>query len=312
MILFGSGGFAVPSFRAVTADPRFEIVAVVTAPPRAAGRSGALSPTPVDAWATGAAVRVEHVAKLRDDAEVARISAIGAEGALVADFGQIIPAALLRHYRRGMVNLHPSLLPRHRGASPIPATILAGDRETGVSTIVMDEGVDTGPIISRQHLRIRSDATAVDLEFELAELAAAGIADTMASWLQADTSGTTQDEAKATQTRRLTRADGRVGRQTSCEMAQRMWRAFQPWPGIWIEIPGVVDRLILSSISPADRGVLVDPGELAVRGDALLLGLVGGAIRLERVTPAGGKSMSGGEFARGRQRDLAAHGRIGE
>jgi methionyl-tRNA formyltransferase len=172
LILFGSGGFAVPSFRAIAADPRFTILAVVTAPPRAAGRSGALSPTPVNSWATDAGLRVEHVAKVRDVAEAARIQSIGADGALLADFGQIIPKALLDHYPRGIVNLHPSLLPRHRGASPIPATILSGDRETGVSTIVMDEGVDTGPIIAAQHLRTRPAVTAAELEVELAELAA--------------------------------------------------------------------------------------------------------------------------------------------
>jgi methionyl-tRNA formyltransferase len=112
-------------------------------------------PTPVDTWARGAGLRVVHVAKVRDAAQIQMIKSIGAEAALLADFGQIIPAALLDHYPRGIVNLHPSLLPRHRGASPIPATILAGDRETGVSTIVMDQGVDTGPIITVQHLRTR-------------------------------------------------------------------------------------------------------------------------------------------------------------
>jgi methionyl-tRNA formyltransferase len=312
LILFGSGGFAVPSFRAVAADPRFEILAVVTAPPRAAGRSGALTPTPVDTWASGAGLRVEHVAKVRDAAEIARIKAFGADGALLADFGQIIPAELLDHYRRGIVNLHPSLLPRHRGASPIPATILAGDRETGVSTIVMDQGVDTGPIIAVQHLRTRPAVTAAELEVELAELAALGIADTLATWLQGSEAAVPQRLDGATQTRRLARADGRVGAQTSYELVLRMWRAYQPWPGLWVEIPGVADRLILSSISAVEGGASLAAGTLELRDDALLLGLAGGTVRLDRVTPAGGKSMTGEEFARGRQGELAAHGRIAE
>lgn len=312
LILFGSGGFAVPSFRAIAADPRFSILAVVTAPPRAAGRSGALLPTPVDSWATAAGLRVEHVAKVRDAAEIARIQAIDAEGALLADFGQIIPAALLGHYLRGIVNLHPSLLPRHRGASPIPATILAGDRETGVSTIVMDQGVDTGPIIAVQHLRPRPEVTAAELETELAELAAVGVADTVATWLQGSGAALPQGIEGATQTARLSRADGRVTARTSAEVALRMWRAYQPWPGVWVEIPGVVDRLILLSISAVEGDSSLAAGALELRDDALLLGLVGGALRLDRVTPAGGKSMTGGEFARGRQGELAAHGRIAE
>jgi len=312
LILFGSGAFAVPSFRTVAADARFEILAVVTAPPRAAGRSGALSPTPVDVWARGAGVRVEHVARVRDAAEIARIKALGAEGALLADFGQIIPAELLDHYRRGIVNLHPSLLPRHRGASPIPATILAGDRETGVSTIVMDEGVDTGPVIAVQHLRPRPGVTAPELEAELAELAAVGVADTLARWLQGSEAALPQADVGATQTRRLSRADGRVGSQTSCEAALRMWRAYQPWPGVWVEIPGLVDRLILESVGLGGDGRPVPPGELLLRDGVLLLGLTGGNIQLDRVIPAGGRSMTGEEFARGRQGELAAHGRIAE
>ena len=312
MILFGSGGFAVPSFRALASDPRFDIAAVVTAPPRAAGRSGALTPTPVDTWASGAGFRVVHAAKVRDAAEIERITSIGAEGALLADFGQIIPTELLDHYPRGIVNLHPSLLPRHRGASPIPATILAGDRETGVSTIVMDQGVDTGPIIAVQHLRTRPAVTAAELEAELAELSAVGVADTLATWLQGSEAAAPQGVVGATQTKRLARADGRIGAQTSWELAQRMWRAYQPWPGVWVEIPGVVDRLILSSISAVEGDASLAAGTLDLRDDALLLGLAGGTVRLDRVTPAGGKSMTGGEFARGRQGELAAHGRISE
>jgi methionyl-tRNA formyltransferase len=255
---------------------------------------------------------VEHVAKVRDAAEVARIQAIDAEGALLADFGQIIPGALLGHYPRGIVNLHPSLLPRHRGASPIPATILAGERETGVTTIVMDQGVDTGPIIAVQHLRPRPEVSAAELEVELAELAAVGVADTLATWLQGSEAGLPQGVDGATQTARLTRADGRVSARTSAEVALRMWRAYQPWPGVWVEIPGVADRLILSRISAVEGDTSLAAGALELRDDALLLALIGGTVRLDRVTPAGGKSMTGEEFARGRQVELAAHGRIAE
>jgi methionyl-tRNA formyltransferase len=257
-------------------------------------------------------LRVVHAAKVRDAAEIERITSIGAEGALLADFGQIIPAELLDHYPRGIVNLHPSLLPRHRGASPIPATILAGDRETGVSTIVMDQGVDTGPIIAVQHLRTRPSVTAAELEAELAELAAVGVANTLATWLQGSETAAPQGVDGATQTTRLARVDGRIGAGTTAELALRMWRAYQPWPGVWVKIPGVVDRLIMSGVSPAEGGASVAPGALELHDGTLLLGLAGGTIRLDRVTPAGGKCMTGGEFARGRQGELAAHGRIAE
>ena len=111
---------------------------------------------------------------------------------------------------------------------------------------------------------------------------------------------------------RRARVDGRIGAGTTAELALRMWRAYQPWPGVWVEIPGVADRLILSGVSAVEGGALVAPGVLELRDDTLLLGLAGGTIRLDRVTPAGGKSMTGGEFARGRQGELAARGRIAE
>lgn len=312
LILFGSGGFAVPSFRAIAADSRFTVLAVVTSPPRAAGRDGKLVPTPVDTWATAEGLHVQHVARVRDAGEISRIQSLGADGALLADFGQIIPTELLRQYPRGIVNLHPSLLPRHRGASPIPATILAGEEETGVTTIVMDEGVDTGPIIAVQRLRLQSDLTAPELESELADLVAESIPETLASWVQGGEEARPQGDSEATLTKRLTRADGRVGAGTTAERAMRMWRAYQPWPGVWIEIPGSVGRVILSNVSLMEEDLSIPPGHLVVREGALLLGLAGGALNLERVTPAGGTNMTGEAFARGRKDELAAHGRISE
>ena len=271
-----------------------------------------LQPTPVDVWASEAHVRVEHVANVRDSAAIERIIAVGAEAALLADFGQIIPGALLNQYSRGIVNLHPSLLPRHRGASPIPATILAGDPETGVTTIVMDQGVDTGPIIAVQHMRPSPLLTAAELELELADLAAAGVADTLATWVRGSEAARPQPAAGATLTARLTRADGQIRSTTPIEIALRMWRAYQPWPGVWIACPGLTERLILSSVRAAEVREPVDPGRLEVRDGGLLLGLPGGALHLEQVIPAGGTAMSGVEFARGRTAELAAHGRISE
>jgi methionyl-tRNA formyltransferase len=176
----------------------------------------------------------------------------------------------------------------------------------------MDQGVDTGPVIGVQHLRTRPAVTAAELEAELAELAAVGVANTLATWLQGSDTAVPQGVDGATQTTRLARADGRIGAGTTAELAMRMWRAYQPWPGVWVEIPGVADRLILPSVSPAEGGALVAPGALELREDTLLLGLAGGTIRLDRVTPAGGKSMTGGEFVRGRKGELAARGRIAE
>lgn len=312
MILFGSGGFAVPSFRAIAADRRFDIAALVTAPPRTAGRSGALQPTPVDVWATAAGLRVERVAAVREPSAMNLLKSIDAQAGLLADFGQIIPADLLGHLPGGIVNLHPSLLPRHRGASPIPAAILAGDRETGVSTISMDAGVDSGPIIAVQTAQLRAGVTAAELEMELAALAAAGIGDTLDAWVRGAAVALPQAADGATVTRRLSRRDGRIGAGTDRALAMRMWQAYQPWPGVWVELLGADERLILNAVSDAASSTPLAPGVLATVDGALHLGLPGGAIRLDRVTPAGGRAMSGAEYARGRAGDLASRGRIAE
>ena len=143
-------------------------------------------------------------------------------------------------------------------------------------------------------------------------VAAVGVADTLATWLQGSAAALPQGVHGATQTTRLSRADGRISADATAEFALRMWRAYQPWPGVWVEIPGVVDRLILSRVGSIENDPPVAPGLLEVRDGALLLGLAGGTLNLERVTPAGGKSMTGEEFARGRQEELAARGRIAE
>ncbi|NBO51902.1 MAG: hypothetical protein EBU83_00480 [bacterium] len=312
LILFGSGGFAVPSFSAVATDPRFEIVAVVTAPPREAGRRGSPRPTPVDAWASDRDLPILHIERVREAHALAQITPINAEAALLADFGQIIPMTLLSHYRCGIINLHPSLLPRHRGASPIPATILAGDLETGVTTILMDQGVDTGPVLAVQRLPLNATVAAPQLERELAELAADGVSDTLATWIHGGGESHPQATVGVTQTHRITREDGRIGALTPKERALRMWRAYQPWPGIWIEWPRIGNRIRLDVVGDAEHAAALPPGSLTVRDKRLLLLLPGGALELERVTPANGRSMTGAEFARGRQADLETRGRIAE
>ncbi|MGZ8528665.1 MAG: methionyl-tRNA formyltransferase, partial [Candidatus Limnocylindrales bacterium] len=153
-VFFGSGEFAVPILEALVAAPEVELVGVVSAPDRPAGRGGNPSPTPVAARARRLGLTLLQPARIRDEASVAEIAALRPGLGVLADYGRIVPAAILGLPAHGILNVHPSLLPRHRGASPIPATILAGDPTTGVTLIRMDEGLDTGPTIARDEVPI--------------------------------------------------------------------------------------------------------------------------------------------------------------
>ena len=155
-VFIGSGPFAVPALHALAADPAAKLVGVVTAPPRPAGRGLETVDTPVGEAAVdlGVASMVLTPSRLRDPAAIAEVLALKPGLIVLADYGQIVPAALLG-VRKGALNLHPSLLPRHRGASPVPAAILAGDVETGVTLMRMDEGLDTGPIVAQVRTPLR-------------------------------------------------------------------------------------------------------------------------------------------------------------
>ncbi|MFM8278791.1 MAG: methionyl-tRNA formyltransferase [Candidatus Limnocylindrus sp.] len=310
LILIGSGAFGVPSFAAVAADPRFDVLAVITPPARASGRAKALTPTPVAHWATAAGLRVIEIARIRNPDSIAQVLELRADAALLVDFGQIIPHDLLSGLKHGVVNLHPSLLPRHRGASPIPASIVAGDAVTGVTMMLMDEGVDTGPTIHVVKAPIDARDTAVTLEARLAVLAADWVSDTLAGWLQGTIAPVAQSNEGATTTGLLDRDAGRIIATTSAVDAYRRWRAYQPWPGVWVEGAGIDGRLILAEVGVPVPYHGDDHGAVVLVDNQLLLVLADGALPLLHVKPAGGRSMSGGAYARGRSEILSGRARI--
>ena len=188
-IFFGSGSFAVPILDAVARHPRLRLVAVVTAPDRPAGRSRTVTPTPVAARARELGVALLQPAKVRAPEAVADIAAFRPDLGVLADYGQIIPVALLDLPPHGILNLHPSLLPRHRGATPIPATIAAGDAEGGVTIIRMDEGIDTGSIVAARSWPLDGTARAPELEARAAAEGADLLAGIVGRWLDGRVAG---------------------------------------------------------------------------------------------------------------------------
>jgi methionyl-tRNA formyltransferase len=283
-VFFGSGGFGVESLRRLAAHPDVELVGVVTAPART---------TPIsDAAQLLGVGPVLTPKRLRAAESIAEVMALRPELIVLADYGQIVPADLLE-LPHGALNLHPSLQPRHRGATPIPAAILAGDAETGVSLMRMDAGLDTGPLVGQRRVVLHGDELAPDLEATLSVVGADLLGASLGPWLDGDLGTTPQREDGATLTRPLRRADGRLDPTRSAVDLERQVRAYQPWPGSFIDTGKeriVVWRASAEPGSPGPRGVIASAG--LSTGD--------GVLALHEVQPAGGKRMTWDAFLRGR------------
>jgi methionyl-tRNA formyltransferase len=302
VVFFGSGAFAVPSLEALLALPDVSVVGVVSAPDRPAGRAGTLTPTPVAARARDAGLPVLVPPRVREPAAVEAIATLAPALGVLADYGQLIPPALLALPPRGILNVHPSLLPRHRGATPVAATILAGDREAGVTVIAMDAGLDTGPVVAAERWPLRGNETAPELEAEAADRGARLLAAAVPGWLAGDIAAAAQDEAGATLTRPFSREDGRLDPARSAAELERQVRALAPWPGTFLDTPlgrlGV-HRAAVGEVRPYDR-----TGLLVADGDGLALVTADGRLRLLEVQLAGGRRMTVAELRRGAGRHL--------
>jgi methionyl-tRNA formyltransferase len=295
-VFLGSGGFGIPTFRALLAHPSVQLVGVITAPPRPVGRRRVLTPTPLAA-AVDVAVPILTPGRLRSPDAVASVLALEPALAVLADYGQIVPGPLLE-LEHGALNLHPSLLPRHRGASPIPAAILAGDSVTGVSLMRMDAGLDTGPIVATTERELDGTETAPELEADLAARAAGLLTEWLDPYLAGDRAPVPQPAEGATLSRPLRRDDGHLDPARPALELERQVRAYQPWPGTYLETDlgrvGVLEATV--EPQPPDG----EAGRLVRDRDRLVLATIDGGLRLRRVQPEGRTAMDAAAFLRGR------------
>lgn len=308
-VFLGSGDFAVPVLEALASSPMVELVGVVTTPPRPAGREGNLTATPVEQLARRSGLHVLTPERLRDPIVRMAIEALDPDLLVLSDYGRMVPQELLDLPPKGALNLHPSLLPRHRGAVPIPAAILAGDAVTGVTLMRMDAGLDTGPIVAQVEVALAGGEDAPGLEARLSRVAADLLLRSLPGWLVGDLPARPQPDADATLTRPFRREDGRLDPARSAVELERRVRALRPWPGTYLERAD--GRLIVHEARPMAAAAPAggDPGDLVVVGEgkAKVLALVtgDGLLRLDIVQPAGKGRMSGGDLARGRPAWLA-------
>lgn len=305
ILFFGTPELAVPTLAALVEAGRAP-VAVVTQPAKPVGRGLKVADPPVAAWARGRGLAVIQPVRVRDPAFLAQAAALAPDVAVVVAFGQIFPPALLRLPRHGCINLHASLLPRWRGAAPIQAAIAAGDPRTGVTTMLMEEGLDTGPMLLREETEIGPEETAGELGRRLADLGGRLTVRTLAALERGELVPRPQDDALATYAPRLTRASGRVDWSLDARGIANRLRAFTPWPGLSAELRGEPVKLVrvevLHEPSAAAPGTILGlrEGRLAVAcGEGTVLGIAGlqkpGRKPLPAPDFANGERLRGGE-----------------
>ncbi len=296
VVFFGTPDFAVPSLRAL-GDAGFTVPLVVTRPDRAVGRHAELRPSAVGALAAQRGIPAEKPAVVRGIAQfLAALEAARPDAIAVVAFGRILPAEILRLPPLGCVNVHASLLPRHRGASPVQAAILAGDTETGVGTMRMEEGLDTGPVYLERRVRIGERETAGELSSRLASLGGELLVETL-SGLAAGSLSARPQEGAASFCRPIRREDGAADWTLSAEELSRRLRAYTPWPGLHTFLGA--ERLKILDAVPYSGAIAGEPGVLRLEGGVLLVSAGEGTVlQLDRLQRAGKKPVTGAEFAR--------------
>jgi len=233
IIFFGTSDFAIPALETLAKD-NYDVVAVVTKPDKPAGRKQVLSPSPVKKFAIEKHILVLEPNNLRGDEEVfAAFKLLSPDVCVVAAYGKIIPKRYLGVPKYGFINIHPSLLPKYRGPSPIQTAILSGEKETGVTILVVDEEMDHGPILKSEKWKVKNGKYYKELEKELAELGAKLLIETLPKYINGEIKQAPQDHSRATFTKMFSREDGRVDWSKSTQEIYNRIRALNPEPGTW-------------------------------------------------------------------------------
>lgn len=298
IIFMGTPHFAVPSLEALT--KLYDITVVVTQPDRPVGRGRHLAVPPVKDVALRLGLAVMQPRTLRDASAVDQLQALEPTVIVVAAYGEILRPDVLSLPPLGCINVHASLLPKYRGAAPIPAAILQGEMETGITLMLMDSGLDTGPILAQLKVPLHSSDTALSLSSRLARQGAALLVETLPMWLDGEIVPQPQDRATATYAPRISKADGLIDWTQEAEMVDRRCRAYHPWPGAFTSCDG--QRLkVLRAFSLPNEAASVEPGRVLQLPEGIGVSTGLGIVILEEVQLAGKRAMSAIEFARGQR-----------
>lgn len=313
VVFLGSGRFAIPSLEAVL-DAGHDVAAVVTQPDREKGRGRELSPPPLKPVAARRGLRILQPRRVRDPESLAALKALEPEVQVVVAYGQILPRAVIDVARRGTVNVHASLLPRYRGAAPVQWAIVNGEVETGVTTMLIDEGLDTGPLLLSRATAIGEEETAGELEARLARLGGGLLVETLRGLAEGTVIPRPQDSTRATLAPLIKKEDGLIDWRLPAEALARRVRGFHPWPGAYTSLRGRGLRVLQARVETGGAG---HPGRAELPGTLLQIdrhGLVvsggdGTALRLIEVQPESRHAMPAAAFAAGAR--LAVGDRLG-
>ena len=301
IVFLGSGAFAIPSLRAL-ADGGHDIAAVVTQPDREKGRGRALQPPPVKPVADALGLRVLQPPRIRAPEAVEELRALAPDLQVVVAYGQILPRAVIDAARRGTINVHSSLLPRYRGAAPIHWAIVNGETETGVTTMMIDEGLDTGPILLSRATAIGGEETTPELEVRLSQMGGALLVETIDRLAGGTVSPVAQDHAAATSAPMLRKEDGRIDWTAAAEVIARRVRGLQPWPGTVTDCAGTDLKILRAALAarPSAAGRAEPPGRVLAIDEGIVVACGGGtALRVVEVQPASRRAMAASAFAAG-------------
>lgn len=295
-VMLGTPDFAVPTLLQLANTEN--VIAVFTQPDRPAGRGRLPLASPVKREAKARGIPIYQPRSLRKQPEVVEaLRALKPDLMVVAAYGLILPQTVLDIPVHGCLNIHASLLPKYRGASPIVSALLEGEHETGITIMLMDAGLDTGPILAQRAIAVNPEDNAELLEIRLSLLGASLLDETLPQWIAGDITPQAQDSTQATTTRLIKKEDGQINWNDPAAKIVRMVRAYTPWPGAYTSWRGQPLR-ILASRESGETGM---PGQVSLQAGQLLIGTGTGSLSVERLQLAGKRAMSAEEFVRGQR-----------
>ena len=302
IVFMGTPAFAVPSLDALLRRGH-DVVGVFTQPDRRAGRGRRLRPSPVKAFAEQHGLPVFQPASLRNDTEAcAQVAGLEPDAIVVAAYGLFLPKVVLETPRYGCLNIHPSLLPKYRGPSPVISAMLEGEETSGVTIMLLDEGMDTGPVLAQESVVIGRHETAEELTLRLFELGSGLLVRTLDRWAGGEITPSSQNDDEATVTRLLKREDGLLDWSESATALERRIRAFTPWPGTYTTWNGRTVKVLRGRAAQVEYRD--EPGKVrAGEGDSVFVAAGSGALELLEVQLEGRAKSGASDFARG-QRDF--------
>ena len=297
VVFMGTPRFAVPTLDALFSNPAVTVVAAYTPPDRRQGRGQNLALSPVKQRAQQLGIPVEQPASLRNSDAVKRLFVHEPDLVVVAAYGRLLPTAVLELPRFGCLNLHPSLLPRHRGPSPVAGAILAGDAATGVTVMLLDAGMDTGPIIAQGRRPIAPADNAETLTVALFEDGARLLSQVIPRWVAGRLEAMPQDDEQATYTAKMERSDGRADWTREAEILWRQQRAYTPWPGLHTNWEGKEIKLL--EVAPISGGNAAPGTVVRTDNEPIAVGSGSGLLAIRRLQLQGRRPADGADFVRG-------------